>query len=359
MSFLSISYVNFRNLKDATHNIGYPEVFLVGKNGQGKTSFLEALYVSSYGASFKSVNEGQVFKKGTNSYSVSSLYKESEDVSHTIFVGYSKGKKELQKDMKKVERKELIKTIPCILFYISDIEFVVGSQARRRFFFDQCLSMYDISYLHLLNSYLKILMAKNAVIRSQQNLELLETYNVQISVLAFSIAKKRFQLIEEFNQEFSSIYQKISGISNVNINYQSTVPFHTEDELFQALQQKRNLEIRMGVSVIGPHRDKINFVKENVLFEKEASNGQRRLLSLVLRILQAKFYTFKLKSKPVLLMDDVMLELDPEKKQKVMSLLPPYKQLFCTFLNGEIFNDYKTDNTKIFSVEDGVLSERN
>ena len=359
MSFLSISYVNFRNLKDATHNIGYPEVFLVGKNGQGKTNFLEALYISSYGSSFKSVNEGQIYKKGTNSYSLSSLYKESDDVSHTIFVGYNRGKKEFQKDMKKVERKELIKTVPCILFYISDIEFVVGSQLRKRFFFDQCLSMYDSSYLPLLNSYLKILMAKNAVIKSQQNLELLEMYNVQIAVLAFSIVKKRLALIKEFNQEFASIYEKISGIDNVNIHYQSTVPFYTEDELLNILQQKINLEIKMGTSVIGPHRDKINFMRENVLFEKEASNGQRRLISLVLRILQAKFYTIKLKSKPVLLMDDVMLELDVEKRQKVMSLLPSYKQLFCTFLKGEYFDDYKTDKTKIFFVENGVLSERN
>lgn len=135
MSFLSLSCVNFRNLQNATHNIGYPEVFLVGKNGQGKTNFLEALYISCYGASFKSVSEGQIFKKGENSYSISSLYKESDDISHTIFVGYNRGKKELQKDMKKVERKELIKTVPCILFYISDIEFVVGSQTRKRFFF--------------------------------------------------------------------------------------------------------------------------------------------------------------------------------------------------------------------------------
>lgn len=359
MSFLSLSCVNFRNLQNATHNIGYPEVFLVGKNGQGKTNFLEALYISCYGASFKSVSEGQIFKKGENSYSISSLYKESDDISHTIFVGYNRGKKELQKDMKKVERKELIKTVPCILFYISDIEFVVGSQTRKRFFFDQCLSMYDASYLPLLNSYLKILMAKNAVIRSQQNLGLLETYNIQIAVLAHSIVKKRMALIEEFNQEFSLIYEKISGIDEVRIEYQSTVPFHTESELLEALQQKRNLEIRMGTSVLGPHRDKVNFDREGVLFEKEASNGQRRLISLVLRILQAKFYTYKTGLKPILLMDDVMLELDIEKRQKVMSFLPSYKQLFCTFLQGESFVDYKTNDTKIFFVENGVLSERN
>ena len=359
MSFLSISYVNFRNLKDATHDIGYPEVFLVGKNGQGKTNFLEALYISSYGVSFKRVNEGHVFKNGTNSCSITTLYRKSRNITHSIFVGYDKGRKLVQKDMKKIERKELVSVAPCILFYMSDIDFVAGSQSRKRFFFDQCLAMYDSSYIVLLNSYLKILMAKNVIIKTQQNLELLRIYNEQISVLALSIVKKRLDLIEEFNQEFSCIYQKISGIDNVNINYQSTVDFDTENELFESLQQKRNLEIKIGTSVIGPHRDKISFVRENILFEKEASNGQRRLMSLVLRILQAKFYNSKMNEKPILLMDDVMLELDIEKKQKVISLLPSYKQLFCTFLQGESFDDYKTDNTKIFFVENGVLSERN
>lgn len=359
MSFLSLSYINFRNLKDATLNLGYPEVFLIGKNGQGKTNFLEALYVSSYGNSFKSTQESQMMTKGTSAYSIRSLYKESEEVSYNIRVSYNRGKKEIEKDMKKIDRKELVSSVPCILFYISDIDFASGNAARKRFFFDQCLSMYDKSYLSLLHTYLKILMAKNAVIKSQMNLNLIDTYNVQFAILALSIVRRRISIINEFNKEFANIYRGISGLDGLEILYESTVSVHNENDFLKLLESKKKQEIKMGMSLIGPHRDKISFIKDGLPFDKHSSNGQKRIISLVLRILQAKFYTEKLNSKPIILMDDVMLELDNEKKQKFMSFLPDYKQLFCTFLQGEIIEDYKSANTKIFYVEDGKLSERN
>ena len=359
MSFLSISYVNFRNLKDASVNIGYPEVFIVGKNGQGKTNFLEALYISSYGASFKSMVETQIPTKGAFNYSVKTLYKKSDEVSYNISVSYDKNKKEIQKDMKKIDRKELVSTIPCILFYTSDIEFVNGSQLRKRFFFDQCLALYDKSYLSLLHAYNRILLAKNMVIKSKSNMDLLDTYNIQLSVLAFSIMKKRMEIVEEFNSKFSKIYREISSIDGVKILYKPTVNLTSEEELLKILSIKKEYEIKMGSSFIGPHRDKVFFVKDDLLFDKQSSNGQKRLISLVLRMLQAQFYIEKFNEKPIFLMDDVMLELDNDKKKKFMSLLPSYKQLFCTFLQGELFDNYKTKDTKILFMDNGVLNERN
>ena len=93
MSFLSISYFNFRNLKNTSINIAYPEVFLVGKNGQGKTNFLEALYISSYGSSFKTMPESHIPTIGNDSYKVKTLYKESDEITHDISVIYEKNKK--------------------------------------------------------------------------------------------------------------------------------------------------------------------------------------------------------------------------------------------------------------------------
>ena len=81
--------------------------------------------------------------------------------------------------------------------------------------------------------------------------------------------------------------------------------------------------------------------------------GQRRLISLLLRVSQAVFYSQTINEKPVLLMDDVMLELDPDKREKLTSLLPEYEQLFCTFLPGEPYERYKRTSTKVFLIETG------
>ncbi len=113
----------------------------------------------------------------------------------------------------------------------------------------------------------------------------------------------------------------------------------------------------MCTTMSGPHRDKVRFMKGAKQFVPSASTGQRRLISLILRIAQAQYYTVITQKKPILLMDDVLLELDPDKRQKVTALLPEYEQLFCTFLPGEPYERYKKTTTKIFKIEGGHWSE--
>ena len=88
-------------------------------------------------------------------------------------------------------------------------------------------------------------------------------------------------------------------------------------------------------------------------FVSTASTGERRLIALILRIAQATYYSEITGKNPVLLMDDVLLELDPNKRQSVTALLPTYDQLFCTFLPGEPYERYKHSTTKIYNIKNG------
>lgn len=113
------------------------------------------------------------------------------------------------------------------------------------------------------------------------------------------------------------------------------------------------MEVVRGTTLSGPHRDRIVFERNGSAFIPKASTGQRRLISLVLRTAQAVFYNQITGNKPVLLMDDVLLELDPKKRQKVTALLPDYDQLFCTFLPGEPYENYRRENTFVYEIKDG------
>ena len=127
------------------------------------------------------------------------------------------------------------------------------------------------------------------------------------------------------------------------------------ESILARLADKRDYDLGMGTSLSGPHRDRIRFVKDRQAFVPTASTGQRRLLSLLLRTAQATFYTeVSGGKKPVLLMDDVLLELDPEKRQRFTALLPEYDQLFCTFLPGEPYERYKRSTTKVYRIEKGT-----
>ena len=356
MPFLSASFYNFRNLENATVDISSPEVFLVGKNGQGKTNFLEALYVSSYGTSFRTRSLAQICTKDEKEFSIRVLYKESDNISHTISIIIQDKKKDIQKNFKKIKNsKELISTIPCILFHGDDIEFAVGTPSRKRFFIDQSVSLCNSDFIEALVKYSKALKSRN-IILEQKKASLLDSIDEIFASLALLITNERKNIVEEYAKYFSLIYEEISGVSGVEMVYRPSIKVESEEDLLILLAEKRQNDLIDRTSSTGPHRDRIHFIKDKKPFTERASNGQRRLISLVLRMIQAKIYSEKTGRKPIFLMDDILLELDPEKRQKFMELLPPYEQLFCTFLPGEPYKNYQKENTKIFFVEDGKFS---
>ena len=346
--FLSLTLYNFRNLKNDTIDLFAKEVFFVGENGQGKSNLLEALYYASYASSFRTRNEGEVILNGEKEMSISALFNSSDTT-----------------DLVNIKLLNLINTIPCVLFSHSDIEFASGEPERRRFFIDQTLSMYDTLYLESLRRYRHVLKSRNTVLK-EQKLDMLGAYNAQLAHYGLEIERKRRDAIFRFNQIFSNLFEEISGISDLVISYEPAwkkksetgFDFPNENEVISHLESRLEVDLKMNTTMSGPHRDRIRFLKNSFPFIPQASTGQRRLVSLVLRIAQGVFYTQVTGKKPVFLMDDVMLELDPAKREKFTSLLPEYDQLFCTFLPGEPYKNYIRNNTKIYSIENGSWTEQ-
>lgn len=366
MPFLNLSVYNFRNLQNNTIDLLSKEVYFVGENGQGKSNLLEALYYSAYGNSFRTNLDSEIVRHNEKNFSLKVLYRDESGNTQNINVISDNGKKKIEKNGKKIQdRKELINTIPCVLFCHEDLAFAVGEPERRRFFIDQSLSMYDVLYLDVLRRYKKILKSRNLILK-EHTYEMLPVYNAQLIENGLIIQKKRKDMIFQFNQVFKKLYEEISGISNVSILYEPSWKeiddevgkhFPTADEVTALLQSKQEQDKIMETTLSGPHRDRIRFIKDGTHFIPSASMGQRRLISLLLRTSQAVFYTKVTGKKPVLLMDDVMLELDPDKRQKLTAVLPEYDQMFCTFLPGEPYERYMHNKTRVYFIKGGVWNE--
>ncbi len=374
MPFLSVTPYNFRNLANTSIDLSSKEVFFTGQNGQGKSNLLEALYYASYGASFRTHTDAEIVKKGEKTMGLRSLYREENGTTHTTAFSIDNGKKKIERDGKILhDRKELVNTMPCVLYNHDDLDFAIGEPERRRFFIDQSLSMYDVLYIDVMRRYKKILKNRNICLK-EQKYQLLETYDIQLVMNGLEIQKKRKNAVFQFNQLFGKLYEQVTGISDVMIEYipswkkknfseneyitygDKTIP--DVDEIMAYLKSKREVEKIMQTTMSGPHRDKIIFVKDKEQFVPTASTGQRRLIALILRTAQAVYYTQVTKRKPILLMDDVMLELDPDKRQRITELLPDYEQLFCTFLPGEPYERYKRFDTKVYEISEGKWSEK-
>lgn len=359
--FLYQTFYNFRNLKNDTIDLSNKEVYFVGENGQGKSNILESLYYSAYGISFRTHVDSQIIKSGEKNFSLNSMYRCNNDT-QKVSVILENNKKRIEKNGKRIQdRKELINTIPCILFCHDDLKFAVGEPECRRFFIDQSLTMYDSAYIDDLRNYKKILKSRNLILKNHEY-EMLDVYDGQLAAYGLTIQQKRKKAIFQFNEIFGKIFEDITGISGVHIYYEPSWKdiikngekfFPATQDILNLLNEHRDNDKRMETSLSGPHRDKISFVKDHKYFIPTASTGQCRLVSLLLRVAQAVYLARATGLKPVLLMDDVLLELDPDKRAKLTATLPDYEQLFCTFLPGEPYERYMKDTTKVYKIIGG------
>ena len=359
MPFLYQTFYNFRNLKNDTLDLSNKEIFFVGENGQGKSNILESLYYTSYGVSFRTHVDSQIVKTGEKDFSINALYQNNEQTSHKISVIFENGKKRIEKNGKKIQdRKELINTIPCILFCHDDMRFATGEPECRRFFIDQSLTLYDNAYIDDMRNYKKVLKSRNQVLKNKQY-EMLDVYDSQLAQYGLVIQEKRKKSIFLFNEIFGNLFEQITGIPGVSISYDpSWKNFSPASQaIISHLLERRDSDKLLETTMSGPHRDKINFIKDKLPFIPTASTGQCRLISLILRVAQAVYYTRATGLKPVLLMDDVLLELDPDKRARLTGMLPDYEQLFCTLLPGEPYERYMHDSTKIYKIEKGEWHE--
>jgi DNA replication and repair protein RecF len=379
MLIASLRTTAFRNLADAEVDTAAKDVFLVGENGQGKTNFLEALYFCVYASSFRGARDGELARTGEKDFSAAVRIAETDVVmrngsppglSSDVLIKFEKGKKIVAIDGKRVEdRKDLLSVAPCIVFCHEDMEFVAGSPERRRWFFDQAISLYDPVYLDDLRRYRRVLKSRNAVLRdyalrrlSGSPEPLLDALDAQYALYGVKLMERRETAARLFSAVFGPLYEEVSGVSGIEVRYAPSWKADGGDraaggvdEAAALLRRRRPADLAAGIGLSGPHRDRYAFVRGGTEFAGKASTGQRRLLALLLRVAQARRFSEMTGKNPVLLLDDVLLEMDGEKRRRFLSALPGYDQAFFTFLPEEPYQRYRRDDTLVYEVHGGRI----
>ncbi len=350
----SIQTYAFRNLEDREVDCSAREVCLVGNNGQGKSNFLEAIYFLSYASSFRGARDSDLIRFGEEACSV--IGKIDLLDCETMRVSVEAGKKAVFHGNKCIrDRKALLDLIPVIIFSHNDLDYVCGPPEKRRWFFDQIASLGSPAYIDSLRTFKKILKSRNTLIR-EGKISLLDVLDIQFAQAGLEVQEARKVLLEGLSRDFSTQFAEVSGIKGVEISYRPSWRLDSFDKVLDLLKTKRESDIALGYSSSGPHRDRWEFSHENRNFLIKASTGQRRLLALLLRISQALWYMKKTGREPIYLLDDVLLELDGEKKQSFFTLLPHYAQAFFTFLPEENLSYFKANTALIYQVNNGKLS---
>jgi DNA replication and repair protein RecF len=231
------------------------------------------------------------------------------------------------------DRKDLVRSLPCVAFTHEDYQFVSGGPEFQRYFFDQTLSLFDVLYIDTLRHYRKILKIRNALLLQRFDPLAMDVYEHQLAVAGLEITRLRRDAVDTFNPLFGRLFSEISGLEGLcQLKHQPSWKDADEESVVRRLAESRDQDARLGFTATGPHRDRFAFQLGGRNFAEHASTGQVRLLSLLLRIAQATLSLEKTGRRPLLLLDDVLLELDRDRRNRVLSHLPDFEQAFFTFL---------------------------
>ncbi len=356
MGFATVQYYNYRNLKDQRLRVDAPEVFLVGANGQGKTNFIESVYLLCSGRSFRVREDRRMIRHGQEEASVQGSYRAEGAGERTVAVRMERGgRREIRRDGKALsDRAELMEQMPCIIFSHQDMQIVMGSPEHRRRFFHQTLGLYDPLFLSALRGYRKALRSRNLVLK-EGSVGLLDALDSTLAALGCQVQAKVDGIVEEFNRTFSELFRQVSGSGEeARLEYRPSWRGEQDPQAVRRLlSSRRERDLSFQTTTTGPHRDRFLLLQRGREFAQHASTGQVRLAALVLRVAQARFFSFKSGRLPLLLLDDVLLELDSLRRERFLQMLPASEQSFFTFLPDEQYSRYRREATLVYRVEAG------
>lgn len=357
MIYKKIHFYHFRNIRDCSIDLHSKNVLLVGENAQGKTNFLEAVYLLSYGASFRTNRLDEIVAFQQKEFGLNATMTDEDRITHNVHFQYADAQKEITLNKNRIiDRKDMLYHNPTILFSYEDYKIVTEGHERKRVFFDQIQCFRSLSYVDLIRTYKRILRQRNKSLK-EHDATMLHTYDYQLARAGLQIVEQRRQCVEICSRYAQEMFRDISSEEQrLEFVYSPSWKPDTVEGVVSRLEQRRGDDLRIGYSSSGPHRDRIAFYingKDSAIY---ASTGQIRSVALIVKVVQSMIIFDSLNKKPMLLFDDVLLELDNKREEGVLAQLPEVAQLFFTFLPHKETKLLNLNDIQKITVKNGTLS---
>lgn len=317
----TISVQNFRSHDDYSLKLDPKTTVITGKNGSGKTSLIEALYIALQGSSFRG-SDGDILKHTTDWYRIDVEF--SDGMKRTVKFDSLKqmGKKQFSINDSIFYRLLSKDKYPVVLFEPNDLRLLDGSPTRRRHFIDQFISQVDPQYIVSLRKYERALKQRNNLLKrhSITNDEMF-AWEVLLSEYGAYIIIERIAFIERLNKSLSETYNDIAKSSdNISIHYSETLVGDVKGKLLTQLTKSIQRDKILGYTSVGPHRSDIVINLNGTPARHSASRGENRTIILALKTLEVDIIEQISDMRPIVLLDDVFSDLDSDRKETLVPL---------------------------------------
>lgn len=314
-----LSVQNIRSHKSFATDFSSYVTVITGKNGTGKTSLIEAVYIALQGSSFKG-SDGDLLRTNSDWWRIDITLDDDTKRSITYNPEKSQGKKQFTVDSKITYRLPPKNKYPIVLFEPEDLRLLHGSPVRRRQFIDTFISQLNPHYSAVVRKYERALKQRNNLLKKQHtHTDELFVWDVALSEYGAYIVEQRIIFIEQINSKLNDAYNTIAGIKDsVSVHYSHTFIGDIKQKIVNELHNNLERDILVGNTSVGPHRHDVVFMFNNSPALSSASRGEVRTIVLALKFLEVEIIEEITNTPPIILLDDVFSELDTT-RQKALS----------------------------------------
>ena len=380
---------NFRNFANLDLTIPAGVVVFYGGNAQGKTTLLEAVYLLAIARSFRAENEREVVNfeaagKGEQALVGGTLEREGERTQ--VFVGYACSlsrtatpetadsrsqlnysvRKEIRVNRVRRTAADLVGTVGAALFTAEDIDLVQGPPAGRRRYLDILISQGNPLYLKALQRYQQVVRQRNRLLRllregRAEDAEL-EFWDDRLVKEGAWLSWQRAEALRLLAQLAAEHHGTLSSPGErLDLEHLPSIPLAdtaeaTESCFREALLARRARELATGNTAVGPHRDDFRLLVDGVDMGTFASRGQARTLALTLRLAEASYLSQVRREEPVVLLDDVLSEMDEDRRARVLEKIAGYGQSLITTTDLDLVRRFFGDRASYLRVGNGAVT---
>jgi DNA replication and repair protein RecF len=356
MRLSRITLEHFRNIPLAELTFDGRQQFFIGQNGQGKTNLLEAVGYLTALRSFRTSDQRILIGHGHDGAGIAyELEHELLDDTGVTIKLRPEGK-EVTCDGEWVTKfGDYLGRFPTVVFSSQDQQLVRGGPGFRRRWLDLTIAAMDTNYLHYLQEYHRAVLDRNRLLKNGATPLEFAAFELPLATAAGQIVKKRLANVKVLSGYVAAAYGEIAGDKErLSMRYKADQA-ETETAAWATLLAKnRPRDLQFKTTGTGPHRDDFELVFGRHAARDFGSEGQQRSLALALRLAQVNYFHERSGVRPVLLADDVLGELDPERRRRFWKAIGPECQIMAT---GTSMPDAELGEWQIFKVEDGRFTE--
>lgn len=359
MYIRNIMILNYRNYNQLSMELGKNVNVFMGNNAQGKTNILEAIYYCGFAKSHRTNKDKELVRWGEeNAYISVSIGRKRLDKKIDISI-LKDGRKAIKVNSNKINKiGELVGIFNVVMFSPEDLRIVKESPGIRRKFLDMEICQLNKKYYYNLVQYNKVLNQRNVVLKNRNfDLSMLDIYDTQLSEFGEYIIKERLKYLSNLNEHGNIVHNEItSGKENIEFKYISSIKDldNIKSSLMTAFEKNRDKDKEKKNTSVGPHRDDFSILLNGVDAKSYGSQGQQRTAVLTIKFASLRIIKELTGEYPVLLLDDVLSELDFNRKRYVLSSIKDIQTIItCTGI--EDLTNYLDDKAKVFRVVEGII----